>query len=516
MEKYKYKLQDNIFDEDNWNNYFIPIINEAIDEAISLIPSNLIADVDSHDIKRSWLFNNTDYEMLSKSEEQISMLRKKYAIIDTLDARGICNSIITELFGYTDGGIITKELIAENPEFYDFDWQTNILKNNYSSSWGIFNNNLIMNIASQRLDAYPAPNDTNGMLPFPITRKSLIFTKAVQDLNFQFLGVNSTNKKKSRIFENEQFCKYAWSWSDDVGLLMFFTPYFQEQFVRVNKYGVKPQFKITKIGSFIYSEYQLRYASTHYDDRLTEYKYLKSFISTKEYINATKKDIINFLKDKYDQLSIATIIPMINSEYQADLINKLKRDSILFDSTYNASNLLSYLVSENAILSDFSVMDSYNFIAYTNNAHEIITKGNNDCCIMNLYAIDSSIGNKHGKNSISTAQKLSSYWKYQELSLDDELAIIDECGRAHHKLGYLFVSKVKKGIRYYKSFIRYYSNLDDVSNFQLDLLYDELIQRYGIKNLSIDNGYLCFIMNSDVNDIDIDKIFNVVDKSKVK
>ncbi len=135
----------------------------------------------------------------------IAKLRKKYAVIDTLDARGICKSILTELFGYTDGGMITKELIADNPEFYDFDWQTNIVKNNYSSSWGIFNNNLIMNIASQRLDAYCAPNDTNGMLPFPISRKSLIFTKAVKDLNFQFLEWILPVKRKVKYLKMNNF-----------------------------------------------------------------------------------------------------------------------------------------------------------------------------------------------------------------------------------------------------------------------------------------------------------------------
>ncbi len=98
MEKYKYKLQDNIFDEDNWNNYYLPIINEKINESISLIPKKLIHDIDSQSNIVSRFFNCPEFSDFYNSEDKLSLLRMKYAVIDTLDAKGLCKNILIVIF----------------------------------------------------------------------------------------------------------------------------------------------------------------------------------------------------------------------------------------------------------------------------------------------------------------------------------------------------------------------------------------------------------------------------------
>lgn len=78
-------------------------------------------------------------------------------------------------------------------------------------------------------------------------------------------------------------------------------------------------------------------------------------------------------------------------------------------------------------------------------------------------------------------------------------------------LGYLYTSKVDSDILYHNSQYWNTSNLDEVSTFKLDLIYDKMFNQYGLQHLIIDNGYISMLVTQpNIDEKCIDDIMEVI------
>ncbi len=230
-------------------------------------------------------------------------------------------------------------------------------------------------------------------------------------------------------------------------------------------------------------------------------------MTTEQYMQHIFTGIKNFCYDKYQSLAFATIIPIIDSEYQTKLINKLILDSVYLDVTKNAINLLQYLVAESQIFDNDQKRSSDLSIYYPIGVEERITKENNDYAIMEVVRL--------GSDTINGFALPGQYIRRDRRMLSIVEEIIDS--RRDEAMGYVVTSKLNCAIVYHKSQFWNCSNLDELTTFKLEVLYDKMHKLYHIDNLIIDNGYLSFIIErSDFDESYIDEIIRLATKAKIE
>ncbi len=513
VKKFKFQAKDVVFDDVSWESKYLPKIQSRIEHAISKIPQNL---VDKITLLEAEISSKKKSENEAQLEELVLL---KTQLMDILSPSSICKKIMREDFEYEYIGMISEELIEKNKEFLDFDWTSNLIQNNYSSSWGIFNNHLIINKASIKFHE-PMTLDFNIFSRTGLTKKrvSVLFTNILPDLSFVLEGTNKWGKKYS-IFENRDFSKrFRWSWTNDTEVLMYFTPYFQEQFLRLNKELIKPEFYIHKTGSFIFNEYNQKYMTTNYDASSLNLQYLNNyFMNINSYIEMVAKDIIDFCHDKYCSLAFATIIPIIDSEYQTRLINKLIADTIYVDVTKNANRLIQYLIAENKII-QYNTPDEYgSYMYHEGEVQEKITKKGNDYAIIEVMAVNTRRLEMRFDSSHNKVSGFELQWAINgQLPLQSNriFRLFDEFTK---KLGYLYTSKIRDDVQYHKSYYWNTSNIDEASTFELELIYEKMNKEYGLQHLIIDNGYICFLLATNtINETYIDQIIKIISKCEVQ
>lgn len=499
----KYLVNDIVFDDDNWQNHFLPIITSKLDEVFNSISPELVKRIEN-------LTSNVKNKTIT-TEKINELIKLRSEVIEKINAIYFTRKIIEDLFCYKDYGIISNELIYKYKQLQDFDWTTSIIKNNYISSWGIFNNHLIINCADQEFRSI-YKNKKNVYRIFN-NKSSILFTNVLPDLNFILLDSNANNKGNA-IFENKKFAsRYFWRWSDDVEVLMFFTPWFQEQFTRVNKNGVKPQFNINKAGSFIYNDYQQKYGTNSLNPKEINYRFINIYdLDYHSYLFEIKKLILNFIYDKYCTFAFATIIPIINSNLENKLIQNLKFDSLNIDINKNANNLVNYIIYENQLVlnNPFTEIDDYDMY-YGDNAITLSSSYKFNYHIIDVYRarflhrflMEKKLSSIF-LDSIATKKLYSKYnWSNQET--------IQKLNQDYYLIGHLVLVKVNHD--HYFSYGDYYtySNFDKIKTFRLEMVADKLKELYGCEKVVINNGYLSFISrNKHINDEFISTILKII------
>lgn len=246
-----------------------------------------------------------------------------------------------------------------------------------NSSWSIFNNNIIIkknniehkiidktyvgtrtvsktvyvngqsNIRTEQISSYyshPCPIFSND-------QRYLLYTDSIPELEFSYKGFSNKRipkKHKTITLENELFYyRYNYSWNDDIQIRMFFTPFFMEQYLKINKELEPPLYlQLNKKSTFLYTNYKLetfncdiqQCISTNLDNNLEEFQ---------KYI--TNKYLI-FARSQYQAIKFATLFPIIQSESHLYKLNniQMKQKMNTRDSCYiqNIVFKIHYLLNE--------------------------------------------------------------------------------------------------------------------------------------------------------------------------
>ncbi len=491
---HKYQSNELVFDKPTWDNHFLPLIETKIQNRINQVPQDIIDRIEAiGNIKldKKWflLFNFKKNGNTKTKEDIEESLKLRTKVIEIINPPELVEEIIRNDFKYIEGGPITKELLKTYPVLSRYDWACDLTQNNYTSSWGVFRNHIIINDAKQFIVKTYA--NKKSVYKIINKREPILFTNVLPNLNFKFKGFRKQTGK-SKIFENKDFLsKYNWEWNNDVEIMMFFTPWFQEQFIKVNNEQISIEYSLIKNGNFIWSEYKQEYFTSTFNAKDINYRFLNiNDTNTKEYFDLLKKAIIEFLHDKYKSLAFATIIPIIDSEYEKKFIEDFIAKGRLISDQDNANNICNYLINENKLLSinPFTVIDDYdmfmgmpaNSYCTSNNIQYYQAPLNRIRCYCKLQMEPTTFQDVYiytlmpkNKVSFNTNKSLQS---------------------AVRLIGQLVYCKVSNLVKYNNGNFYHYSNLDAASTFKLDLIADELKKKYHSPQIIIDNGFISFII----------------------
>ncbi len=290
-------------------------------------------------------------EDIAVSKRQVLDVNKK--IVNSIKIKPLVKDIIVNKLHYTNYGYISDELINTISSLSTFDLKNTEEENTFNSSWGIFNNNIVIIHAKQKHSIFNKTYTgstrvsyySDGELKYEtvtasydhpcvkIDKKETMwcFSEYTENLTFKFVKYYSNkwyDKKRKKItsisFENTQFeAHYRWSWNDDQQIRMVFTPYFQENFLAITNSSNPPDnFKLKKIKSFYSSEYIAKY-NNHFLSWLPAMSNFSTNINWnfEKFTKGVVEDVKSFIYDKYLELSFMTIIPIIQSEDQSHLVN---------------------------------------------------------------------------------------------------------------------------------------------------------------------------------------------------
>ena len=515
--KHKYHTQahDPVFSEDNWNNIYYPLIEEKINKRFAEVPQSLIESIEAiGDIKinKKWflLFNFAKQKQTKSNEELIRSLKLRAQVIEAINAPQLVNDIISNDFKYYECGPITQELLEAYPTLKQFDWKCDLSQNNYTSSWGIFRNHIIINNAKQFL--IQMSEGRSVVYKIITQRDPILFTNVLPELNFYMKNLKGQTKKK--IFENQTFLeKYNWVWNNDTWIMMYFTPWFQEQFIQVNNKSICEEYNIRKQGNFISSIYKQIYATSTFNTKEVDHQYLSiNDVNTNEYFKLLKKAIIEFLHDKYKALAFATIIPIIDSEYESNFIDNFIKKGKVIKASDNANNIVNYLIHEHRLcdINPFTVIDNYDM--YTSSQAVIYTTPDKNnffiapvdrirCYCQFNMSESGEFENKYGQELLLNAK--------QNIKVNNSLT------KAMSPMGHLIYAQVGQSIKYTNSNFYHFSNLDEVNTFKLNLVIDELKHEYQCSQVVINHGFISFIINQPYFDETyIDRIQSILKQAK--
>ncbi len=508
-------VQDLVFDDATWVTHFLPIIEAKIDARLQQVPVDLlhrISELGNIEVsKRHFLLFN--FKKLKFENEHLrESLRLRSEVIDIINAPELVDEILTTDFQYQEGGPITQELLDKYPVLNKFDWSTSIFRNNFTSSWGIFRDHIIINDAQQLFIATVQGKTTVHKIVN--TRKSILFTNVLPQLNFQLMSSKKPREKQR--FENRDFAtQYHWEWNDDVGVLMYFTPWFQELFLKINDYSKpKDKYALYKEGHFITACHQSTFTSAGFDAKDIDYRYLSvNDVNNDEYFALLKETIIKFLKDRYDALAFVTIIPIIKSETEHRFLEEFVKTSATISHPQNANNIANYLIHENRMLhnnaftrvDDFDMFGADSLKAFTT-PHQhpyYVIPVNRTRCFSRF-------------NMSSTITDVDRLWTEFDNGVksrkryEKHLANVTKC------VDNLIYWTGERRWVYTNSNFYHYSNFDPITTFKLDLWCDQIKRRYHCNNIVVKNGLVSVMLKKDVlfDEQLIDAFYEIVHPTK--
>lgn len=387
----KFEPIETDFDNQNWKENYLKRISTKVDDFFETIDSQKIQECNNnlklllkhekeYQVKHNeflyfWTIVGIPFGLLLFIYPGILLIRKykelkknKKSLIDNVDTQEenvikanknllsnfdlylLIKDIITNDLEYKDYGPINESLVNEIKALSMFDLKNSNDFNTYNSSWGSFNNNIVINrtylkhsifnkvYTGTKTVFYKKDGKTysdvvtasfsHPCVEFKLQRKLWCFTEYVPELEFSFSKTHNNrlfNKKdRETEFENPIFeKKYSWSYNNEAQIRMVFTPYFQENFLRLNNNSEpKSYYKLMKKSSFFSNESN---CSNLIKIKSQSVKY---FLSNPQYNFETfkediKKEIIHYLYSWYINLSFMTIIPIIQSEDQTPIIKKI-------------------------------------------------------------------------------------------------------------------------------------------------------------------------------------------------
>lgn len=345
---YQFKRPVPVYDQAYWTNHLLPLINQQIDEKLSSFTTeiNRINELSKkyYDSLKHKHFHKVTFTLAEGRE----LMQLKALVIGQLALKTFAKDFITNELQYEEGGLISQEIMLQNKELSQFNVQD---KDNQrwliNSTWGVFNNNVIFNfqtVSTFSLSAF----SLKPAQPLFTERATVLFTNCYRDLSFSFTKYHkSGNKNSSSIFENKEFAaKYEWNYNNAIGMLVYFTPWAQETFLKVNQ-GQEPrnQYQFFKNGSIIRTPLtnDVRNSLCIHDEISN---FIKSIESFDDGFKVIRKSVINYIYARYTSIAFVTLIPVINTENQTDLINHMIKSSDHWDKLLNMNNVLTHIMIE--------------------------------------------------------------------------------------------------------------------------------------------------------------------------
>ena len=311
----------------------------------------------------------------SKLKEEKDLLEVNSMIASLIAPSLIISKVNREILKYYDLGPLNNTFYRVIKDYWKGAKTSRMLENSrfrntLNSSWGIFNNNIIVNTNYKKHEMvervyYPNANNVSSIVrtfylndktpsnmqsrynvqnsnlgvrkPFPrftTVNKTWCFSTQNKDLEFNYKDYysNSFRDKKPEDnkytpFENPTFeSHYLFDRNDEVGIRTVFTPWAQENYIKINECKAPlPEYQFIKQDQWYGTRLNTRELNNCFlDDSplFTKFSTDPFFTSGKfkyELINSILKQI--FIR--YQSIAFMTMIPSIRSEEQIDIINEI-------------------------------------------------------------------------------------------------------------------------------------------------------------------------------------------------
>ncbi len=299
--------------------------------------------------------NNLKAKINECEQEQLETNLK---IINTIDLVNLYNTFLYKYLNFYNCGPISSTLINTIKSLSSFYLESSDYFNTLNTHWGVFNNNIVINYNNQKhwmgkktyhgsTTIYVPVKTNNGSgtvaktvsasytHPYPEfyrNNEMWCFSEYCDNLEFNYESFHRNKlfdkkKKSSSPLENQKFEKsFSWTWNDDTQIRMVFTPWFQETYLKMtNNQEPKKWLQLRKIKSFFGTNFQLKEIN---NNNLNYCKPLLQFKTDPAYsFDLFKSDIrkifIDRLFEYFCALSFMTIIPVIQTEDQINIINQV-------------------------------------------------------------------------------------------------------------------------------------------------------------------------------------------------
>ncbi len=285
---------------------------------------------------------------------------------------------------YQHKGAIPQELIDDIKSISLMDTNNDKNKNSYKTSWGLYDDKILIHAQEQRLEQYQASyvgsiSVSNGnssgtqVVTATIVRpaykivyenQTYAYIKACDRLSFHLEGMKSKlldfnyNKKHNyNAMENTIFeTKIKWYRNDSVQFRMIFTPWAQETYVTETDgcTHITPEWSWAKESCFIYNEYKtdahtkgiISYLMHSINKFADEPRY-----NVEQFINDIKLDIINYYQDIYKSMTYMWATSVMQSEHHDIIIDKalkhysINKNNIIMIAHYILSRYHNYAIA---------------------------------------------------------------------------------------------------------------------------------------------------------------------------
>ena len=500
MKRYENNLQ--VYDKEYWISNIEPKLKKQFIEWFESCVSNYSATYNE-------LFSNSRFNEIKNNH-------LKYKILSNLNPKYfVKNFLKRELLYYGDYAIDHNFLKTTNL-LNRIDFSNGQFTNMYTSSWGFFNNNIVINkslLINNEKESFVNENTINksnafanenfkkewtnktsyehdrGYLFFDINIYHSLFalTNVLNNLEFNYRLINKD--KSDMNFENSKFNKlYQWDFNNESKIRMVMTPWFMEKYLEINNFNspAKENYQLNLTKGLLYTNVLIKQNQLSMINNSESFlDFLINNISLENFKNNLYEDVKSILKDRYEQLSFLTIIPIIYSEDQKDIYNKLMKNRLCqsidvlnedFCEPYFIINeVMNFVLSSNYIKNDIHI-------------HQFIKEN-----ILNLIF-----------NKVS----FSLYYIGECPKTQNFIKKISRHIKIENQKYNLIYTRIKSQDIYYYFFpSNIYSNTNLKEKSKIDKILNEICSLYKIKYFVIDDGYLSILMDVDISD---SKFYNLL------
>lgn len=310
-------------------------------------------------------------------------------IVSKIDVIGIINSF-KDIIKYEHQGPIPYKLIDEMQNLSLFDIsQYNENTNPYSTSWGIFDNKIVIHAGrqihhtfnkeytgSKTISYTDIDSDGNTVYKSDVvtatythpahdvinSRKTFSFMESCSELEFCFAGKNNLlfrnkhNKKNNYSpLENSDFeKKFKWYRNNDVQFRMIFTPYAQEKFLEElgKDKDVPIELQWEKTASFIYNDFET-VVFDYVIERNIALTINEFLINPDQNLELLKESIFNSITNYYfnlyknmNYMFLTTIMSSENHKTIIDVVQRSKEKIKESSNYFFAHNILNEFLNE--------------------------------------------------------------------------------------------------------------------------------------------------------------------------
>ncbi len=324
--------------------------------------------------------------------------KKKLDIHNQIISKLNINEIFNKFSGiikYQHQGAIPSVLVEEMQSNSFFDLKAYSKHYNpYISSWGIFDNKIVINASKQFHDEYMETYTGSIQVPYTYhdsegksmtgyetvvatyshpahniynNQRTFSFMQSCSNLEFYFSGESNAhetkkfdNKNHYAALENKEFNKkFNWTRNDDAQFRMVFTPYAQETFLKeVGKTKeINNALRWSKHATFIQNDYATSDFSFLWDKSLYGifFEYINNVEeNTDDLIARLYQSILNYYFHIFQSLNYMFLTTIMSSEDHSSIIHNVENHKHIEENNqlFFAHNVLNDLLGVNIIVKD--------------------------------------------------------------------------------------------------------------------------------------------------------------------